>query len=163
MTGNIKLHFNFAGKFFNKEYEKEFFDYINKNNLNDFVTYYGIVNGTEKKQLLKKSDIFMLLTTYQKEGQPISILEAMGNGMAIVTTNHAGIPDIVENNRNGVVINKNEIDIENNYKKLEKIDFKEVIENNYEDVQKYNKDNYLQNMEKQFNGIIVKNKYRGEI
>lgn len=156
MTGNRKFHFNFAGKFFDKENEKEFFDYINKNNLDNFVTYHGIVKGNKKKQLLKYSDIFILLTTYPKEGQPISILEAMGNGMVIVTTNHAGIPDIVENNRNGVVINKNEIDIENNYKKLEKIDFKKVIENNYEDVQKYNQDNYLQNMEKQFNGIIEK-------
>jgi glycosyltransferase involved in cell wall biosynthesis len=28
------------------------------------------------------------------EGQPISIIEAMGFGNFIVTTNHAGIPDI---------------------------------------------------------------------
>ena len=35
-----------------------------------------------------------LPTYYPMEGQPISIIEAMGFGNFIVTTNHAGIPDI---------------------------------------------------------------------
>ena len=53
----------------------------------------------------------MLLTRYPNEGQPISILEAMGNGMAIVTTNHAGIPDIVQL-ESGLVCSKENISIE---------------------------------------------------
>lgn len=47
---------------------------------------------------------FALPTRYPNEGQPISILEAMGNGMFIITTDHAGIPDIVEDGVNGIVI-----------------------------------------------------------
>mgnify|MGYP000702411530 FL=1 len=43
-------------------------------------------------------------TRYPNEGQPISILEAMGNGMFIITTDHAGIPDIVEDGINGVLL-----------------------------------------------------------
>ncbi|WP_163182663.1 glycosyltransferase family 4 protein [Neobacillus sedimentimangrovi] len=104
-TGSKKrLHFNFAGKFF-EDSERQFFEsYIKENELQEFITYHGIVDGQRKKDLLKQSDIFILLTRYPNEGQPISILEAMGNGMVIVTTNHAGIPDIVEDGVNGIVL-----------------------------------------------------------
>lgn len=95
-TGKDKqFHFDFAGRFFDKNEELFFWNYINVNGLKDFVTYHGVVNGEKKKELLKNGDVFVLLTRYPKEGQPISILEAMGNGMVIVTTDHAGIPDIV--------------------------------------------------------------------
>ena len=50
---------------------------------------------------MKLCDVFVLLTRYPNEGQPISILEAMGNGMVVITTDHAGIPDIVEDGVNG--------------------------------------------------------------
>jgi hypothetical protein len=39
------------------------------------------------------------------EGQPISILEAMGLGNVIVTTKHAGIPDVC-GNKNAVFVDK---------------------------------------------------------
>ena len=103
-----KLHFHFAGRFF-QETERHFFEsYIRTNHLEDFVTYHGVVDGNQKYELLKACDIFVLPTRYQNEGQPISILEAMGNAMTIVSTDHAGIPDIVQNNVNGVIIKKND-------------------------------------------------------
>ena len=63
------------------------------------------MGGEQKRKLLKECYIFALPTRYPNEGQPISILEAMGNGMFIITTNHAGIPDIVEDGVNGIVMN----------------------------------------------------------
>ena len=38
----------------------------------------------------------MLLTTHKDEGQPISIIEAIANGLLVVTTNRGGILDIVD-------------------------------------------------------------------
>lgn len=149
-TGEKQFHFHFAGKFFNPKDEEEFFDYINKNKLNDFITYYGVVSGNAKKELLKKCDIFILLTTYPKEGQPISILEAMGNGMVIVTTNHAGIPDIARDNKNGIILNKTEINLNELYEKLKKIEMKEIIENNNKDIKTYSQENYLYNIKEIF-------------
>ncbi|MCM2535839.1 glycosyltransferase family 4 protein [Neobacillus pocheonensis] len=95
--------FHFAGDFFSKQEEKEFNDYVQINNLKQSVIYHGVVKGQKKKDLLFKGDIFTLPTYYPKEGQPISIIEAMGNGLTIITTNHAGIPDIV-NLENGYLI-----------------------------------------------------------
>lgn len=102
--GGKRLHFDFAGKFFENS-EKEYFEnYIKDNKLEEYITYHGIVGGEEKRKLLKKCYIFALPTRYPNEGQPISILEAMGNGMFIITTDHAGIPDIVEDGINGILI-----------------------------------------------------------
>ncbi len=112
-----RFYFDFAGEFF-KNSDKLFFEeYIRKYKLEKFVTYHGIVDGEQKRELLKNCNIFILLTRYPKEGQPISILEAMGNAMTIVTTNHAGIPDIVQDGINGIV-SKNENDIKTIYQSM---------------------------------------------
>lgn len=103
--GEKRFHFDFAGRFF-EESEKEYFEnYIRQNDLGEYITYHGVVGGEKKRELLKKCSVFALPTRYPNEGQPISILEAMGNGMFIITTDHAGIPDIVENGVNGIVMN----------------------------------------------------------
>ncbi|WP_140456662.1 MULTISPECIES: glycosyltransferase family 4 protein [Priestia] len=96
--------YNFAGAFLDPKNKLEFENFIEENNLQDKVMYHGIVEGDKKKSLLYNSDIFVLPTYYPKEGQPISIIEAMGNGLGIVTTRHAGIPDIVSE-KNGHVVN----------------------------------------------------------
>lgn len=103
-----RFHFDFAGRFFEKSEKEFFFNFIKDNKLEEYVTYHGIVTGDEKRELLRKCDYFALLTRYPNEGQPISILEAMGNGMFIITTDHAGITDIVKNNVNGIVLKKGE-------------------------------------------------------
>lgn len=101
--GKKKLHFDFAGKYYGDD-EKQFFEnYVIGNDLQDMVTYHGVVSGEAKRELLKKCTFFVLPTRYPKEGQPISILEAMGNGMVVLTTDHAGIPDVVSDGVNGCV------------------------------------------------------------
>jgi glycosyltransferase involved in cell wall biosynthesis len=59
-----------------------------------FVEYCGVVKGATKKELLLWANVFCLPTFYKMEGQPISIIEAMATGNIILTTKHAGIPDI---------------------------------------------------------------------
>lgn len=145
-----KFHFDFAGKFFEESEERFFFDYIKDHQLNDYITYHGIVGGDEKRALLKKSDIFVLLTRYPNEGQPISILEAMGNGMVIVTTDHAGIPDIVKDGVNGIVINRNNNAAEV-LRRINNIDIRKIEKNNRNAVsEKYTECNYLSNLKSVF-------------
>jgi glycosyltransferase involved in cell wall biosynthesis len=73
---------------------------IEGNNLDDLflsldsVSYLGTVTGTAKQDLLIWGNVFCLPTFFSMEGQPISILEAMAFNAFIVTTKHAGIPDI---------------------------------------------------------------------
>ncbi len=72
-------------------------------NLGSSVQYVGVVSGEAKKRLFQESNVFVLPTYYQMEGQPISILEAMATKNIIVTTRHSGIPEIV-NEKNGFFV-----------------------------------------------------------
>lgn len=155
---NIRnLQFKFAGKFFDEK-EKKFFDsYVKENQLEELVQYKGAVYGQDKIKLLNECDIFILLS--RNEGQPISILEAMGNGMVIISTDEGGIPDIVRNEKNGFIFNKNIKDIKVVMESIAYLTentevLKRIANQNYIDViSKYKENVYINNMEKLFRNI----------
>lgn len=68
--------------------------------------YVGTVDVIEKKKLLTWSNIFILPTYYTMEAQPFAILESMATGNMVITTPHAGIPDIFRENINGLYVEK---------------------------------------------------------
>jgi len=70
---------------------------------NDSIEYVGIVSGLGKYKLLAESSIFILPSFYKSEAFPISIIEAMRMGNAIITTNYRYLPCII-NISNGRII-----------------------------------------------------------
>lgn len=76
--------------------------FINKFNINDMIEYVGYVSGQKKKELFHQCHIFILPSYY--EGIPLSILEAMSYHMPIIATNVGGIPEIVEDGKEGILI-----------------------------------------------------------
>ena len=64
--------------------------------------YLGWVSGEKKIDVFNLSDVFVLPS--YNEGLPISILEAMSYGLPIISTTVGGIPEIVENGVNGLLI-----------------------------------------------------------
>lgn len=148
-----RFHFDFAGKFFAQEEETYFKEYIRTHNLDDCVTYHGVVSGEKKRSLLKHCDLFALPTRYPNEGQPISILEAMGNAMYIVTTDHAGIPDIVQDTVNGIVADK-KMQTADIYKKLCALTNEQLAEVNRKNREyckdRFSEQNYISHMKELF-------------
>ena len=67
----------------------------------EHVTFLGWVRGAEKEKLLKECSIYVLPTYH--EGMPMSILEAMAYGMAVVSTYVGGIPHIITSGENGLL------------------------------------------------------------
>lgn len=65
----------------------------------DNLIFPGWVRGEEKEELLRNSDIFFLPS--YTEGMPMSILDAMGYGLPIISTNVGGIPRLVKEGENG--------------------------------------------------------------
>ena len=63
------------------------------------IFYPGWVRNEEKDKLLRNADLFFLPS--YNEGMPMSILDAMGYGLPIVSTNVGGIKKIVHENENG--------------------------------------------------------------
>lgn len=68
------------------------------------IFYLGVVRGEEKVSLLAKSSVFILPTYHPTEAFPLSIIEAMRTGNAIIATHHNFLPEIVKNDINGRII-----------------------------------------------------------
>lgn len=147
-------HFDFAGAFFEASLQNEFEKIISDNELGDIVTYHGVVEGKKKQKLLDNSDIFILLTRYPKEGQPISIIEAMANGLAIIATDHAAIPDMIKDGENGILVRK-ETSASDVYKAMRQLDLETISGNNINVANTfYSKSNYINNMRRVFENTM---------
>lgn len=153
-----RFKFIFAGKFFKEEDKEEFFNYIDQNKLSSIIEYKGIVSGEDKLNLFKESDIFILLTRYKKEGQPISIIEAVANGLKVISTNHAGIKDILDSNEM-ILVDKNDINLEKIYSELineyknREILAEKVLINRKNILNNFSEKNYLICLERIFNNL----------
>jgi len=65
------------------------------------VVFPGWVRGEDKDHLLRESDVFFLPS--YNEGMPMSILDAIGYGLPVVSTDVGGIPKIVHQGMNGYI------------------------------------------------------------
>lgn len=70
--------------------------------LGEFVEFLGCVGRIELRDLFCKSDIFVLTSLW--EGLPNTMFEAMASGLPIVATAVGGIPEIIKDNENGILI-----------------------------------------------------------
>lgn len=97
LLGSIVLHI--AGGLFDEQTLRK---YISDNHIQDIVHFHGWVTGDKKTELLNLADAF-ILPSYA-EGMPISILEAESYGIPIISTPVGGVPDIVTDGGNGILI-----------------------------------------------------------
>lgn len=70
--------------------------------VSDQVQLAGWVGPDEKAALLKSSSIY-ILPSYN-EGLPMSVLEAMAAGLAVITTRVGGIPELITDESDGLLI-----------------------------------------------------------
>lgn len=82
---------------------------IESNNLKSLIKKYKMENQffltdniPNAYECLKTFNLFVLPSV--KEGQPWTILEAMAAGVPIVATNIAGIPEMIENEKSGLLV-----------------------------------------------------------
>jgi len=76
--------------------------------LHDRIKLLGWVDGVVREELMNDADIFTLPSHH--EGLPMAILEAMSAGLPIVSTHVGGIPEIVNDGRNGYLIEAGDIE-----------------------------------------------------
>jgi len=158
---NDDVNYMFAGSFRNESEKDEFFSKISKTERKNKIKYYGIISGAEKIDFLRNIDIFILPTRYPPEGQPISIMEAMANGAAVITTNQGGICDIVENGVNGIILHDEAI--EKVHKALASlIEDRETMAiymwNNYQKaISKFTENNYINQLIRLFDKVLANN------
>lgn len=80
--------------------------FIRREELHNSVILTGIVANPD--DYYQAMDIFTL--TSNTEGLPMTILEAMSHGLAVVTSNVGGIPDVIQNGMTGYLFPKNNLE-----------------------------------------------------
>ena len=114
------LRLSIAGDFvgdhlMSKSQVKTFFEKkINdlKERLPGRIHYLSVVGGEEKVTLFMNSDIFVLPSYHRSEALPLSIIEAMRTGNAIITTRHNYLPEIISEKNGFLVEPKSSVEIE---------------------------------------------------
>lgn len=86
--------------------------FVIDNNLNSNVIFTGAIpyNSKEMHEEYRNGDIFIhpsvIAPDGDKEGIPGTIVEAMSAGLPVISTNHAGIPQIIEHTKTGWLVNE---------------------------------------------------------
>lgn len=75
-------------------------DYVKEKDLP--VTITGIMDKREWHRLAESYDIFINTSTI--DNTPVSVIEAMALGLPVVSTSVGGIPDLLENQRTGLLV-----------------------------------------------------------
>jgi glycosyltransferase involved in cell wall biosynthesis len=98
-NGYDNFRMTFAGG--GPEY-KNLMNYIILNQLNQHCEIYGYIQDQVKQKILERSDVFLLPSS--SEGLPLVLLEAMGAGLAIVSTSVGAIPEVIKHIENGYIL-----------------------------------------------------------
>lgn len=101
---NRNFQCNFVGKWSDIS-EKEFNNKIQEYKLDDIVFAHGAKYGNEKNEFFEKTHCFILPT--HNECFPLVLLEAMEQGIACISTDEGGIKGIIDDNKTGYVVIKN--------------------------------------------------------
>ena len=89
-----------------------------------------IGTSTEVESYLREASAFILVS--KDEGLPISIIEAMRASLPIISTNIAGIPEMVINEKTGFLINLSLEELINVLKKIPTCDLNQMGRYSYE-------------------------------
>lgn len=108
---NVKFQMEFAGAGYLKDKLQET---INNLHLDDCVKFAGLKDDISL--FLKDADLFILPSKY--EGVPMSLIEAMASGLPIIASNVGGIPDMIDSNENGILINPDASELAETISKL---------------------------------------------
>lgn len=87
---------------------------VDEVHLQGIVHFRGAASGQQVKQAMARADIFLLpsvtASNGDTEGAPVSLMEAQACGLPIVSSLHAGIPEIVTHNQSGYLLPERDID-----------------------------------------------------
>lgn len=96
---------HFVGKWSDVN-EEVFAAYVDENGLGENVYAHGPQYGEDKEIFWNSADLFVFPTFYHNECFPLVLLEAMQHSIACISTNEGGIPEIIDEQVTGYLVEK---------------------------------------------------------
>ena len=94
--------------------KKILMDLVKKLEIEDHVDFIGFVSPEEAKVLLQNADVFVHHSITpddgDEEGIPNALIEAMAMELPVLSTYHAGIPELVNDGVNGYLVKEKDVD-----------------------------------------------------
>jgi len=98
----------YMGDWISKSTKKIAMKFIRDNCLENNIEFVGVKTGSKKWDEYSRSDIFCLLTKYECEIMPLTILEAMMMGKIVIATTRGAISIMIADKKTGFLVeNKN--------------------------------------------------------
>ena len=91
-----RFHFTLVGPWFSDQFREDTLRIVEELGVGSLVDFAGQMVGEEKWNTFQQSDVFFFPTHYSSEAFPLVLIEALGNGLPVVTTRWRGIPDMLE-------------------------------------------------------------------
>lgn len=95
--------------------------------LDEHVHFYGLIPNMDVYKYLAPNNIYILMS--KNEGLPISIIEAMRVGLPAISTRVSGIPELIKENYNGVLLEPDKNELRNLLKNITDYDWEEMGNN----------------------------------
>ena len=132
-------------------------DLAEKLGITAFLEFPGLVNREEVKALMEGAHVFLhhsiTASDGNTEGLPTVIMEAMAMELPVISTLHAGIPELVEENVNGYLVK--EKDTATYAAKMAAIlGWSYLPENRQKVLQDFNNNNYLEKLAQRFQSVL---------
>ncbi|MFY0592611.1 glycosyltransferase [Roseivirga sp.] len=81
--------------------------------ISENIEFKGVITPSDYIDLLSKSTAFVQhsITALDgdKEGTPLAVLEASSAGLPVISTIHAGIPDVIINDKTGILVEEHDV------------------------------------------------------
>lgn len=94
--------------------EEYLFSLANQLNLGDSFRLLNHLPKDQVREQMTNADIFCAASLEAADGDvegiPNTLKEAMAIGVPVISTNHAGIPELITNNKEGVLVQENNVD-----------------------------------------------------
>lgn len=89
------------------QYKAELEKQINKNKVRSYIEFLGSLPSSEIIKYHNYADVFVLPSLANKTGTEalgLALMEAMSSGCAVIGTNIGGIPSLIKNGHNGILV-----------------------------------------------------------